>query len=891
MVEIYIGNTRVDQYKDEAVTVVSSVLDVSDITKNTGDYSKTFSVPASKSNNLLFKHWYNANIDNGFDARTKVEGRIEIDGIPFKIGKFRLYKVDVKKGVAVSYTVNFFGNLVDITETLGKDKISSLDLTAYNHDYNSYNVALGLQDGLFNKDIVYTLQTGKRYFYNSNSAVGDFDANQINIAYNGGGTGVKWDDINPSLKIIRIIDAIEAKYSNGTIQIDTINLTGGAGGFGGNAVLIINNIEYSVPVANVDGTLTSASTQIRDFINTNVTGFTAVYNGGGVITVTADEIGNVGTTIFNAGTATYFTGTANSVVVGTRSYENPIIFSRDFFGTSEFEDLYMWLKPDANTPAGGKPQIIDWDSGDFTYMNEFTNVGSYETSNTSASDDDINFMITLKTTPDAGFENVPRTIIWYVDGEEFYFEPSQTGTSATQYFFSSDAARSWNLSFGVKSIDQFSYTAELVQYRIDTGGSNTYHYTYAASKSTQSTFDVSQQIPDIKIIDFLKGLFNMYKLVVIPQDDGTLYVNTLQSYYDQGERYDVTKYIDNEKNEVQRGEILNEIDIKFQEGETILAEQFRSTNNRGFGDSLVRLEDENGKLLDGDSLEMELPFEQFVYERLEDQNNGNNTNIVTATVADESIQPVDTAPNIHYVSSRTLGSRDIAFVDSGGTRSIWNAALNLPSHASMLTSALYSTLFEAEFSNWDGVQITNTLYKNHYENYIKAIFNIKRRTFTFRAILPVNIVTKLELNDVIRIGSNDYRINKYGYNILTGATVLELINGFDGILGTGFLIPKSIVLNTDAQSIKYNVPNAKLGYTITLTDLGFGTSWVSVSTTGNVVTINVTQSLIDIRNVNIVFTGLEVYTVFLSQFGLPTITFDNNITTFDNTNITWDNNQ
>ena len=55
MVEIYIGNTKVDQYKDEAVTVVSSVLDVSDITKNTGDYSKTFSVPASKSNNLLFK--------------------------------------------------------------------------------------------------------------------------------------------------------------------------------------------------------------------------------------------------------------------------------------------------------------------------------------------------------------------------------------------------------------------------------------------------------------------------------------------------------------------------------------------------------------------------------------------------------------------------------------------------------------------------------------------------------------------------------------------------------------------------------------------------------------------------------------------------------------------
>ena len=887
MVEIYIGNTKVDQYKDEAVTVVSSVLDVSDITKNTGDYSKTFSVPASKSNNLLFKHWYNANIDNGFDARTKVEGRIEIDGIPFKIGKFRLYKVNVKKGVAVSYTVNFFGNLVDVSETLGKDKIASLDLTAYDHDYNSFNVALGLQDGLFNKDIIYSLQTGKRYFYNSNANVGDFDENQINIAYNGSGTGVLWDDINPSLKLIRIIEAIETKYSAGTIQVDTINITSGAGSLGGNAVLIINNIQYSIPVTSVGGSLTNAATQINTYINTNVTGFTSTV-ANTLITITADEVGNVGTTIFNANSALFFDGTVTSVVVGKRSYENPIVFSRDFFGTSEFENLYMWLKPDANTPAGGFPQIIDWDSGDFTFMNEFTNIGAYETSNTSASDDDINFIINLTITPVSGFEEVPYTVIWYNGSEEYLVEDNVDGVNLTQSFISSDAATIWNLSFAIKSINEFQYTSELYQFRVDTGGPNTTAYTYGSASTTQSIFSVSQQIPDIEIIDLLKGLFNMYKLVVIPQDDGTLYVNTLQSYYDQGERYDVTKYIDNEKNEVQRGEILNEIDIKFQEGETILAEQFRSTNNRGFGDSLVRLEDENGKLLDGDSLEMELPFEQFVYERLQDQNDGEITNVVTATVADETIKPVDTAPNIHYVSLQNLGSRDIAFVDNLGARSIWNAPINVPSHASTLTSALHSTLFEAEFSNWDGAQITNTLYKNHYENYIKAIFNIKRRTFTYRAVLPVNIVTKLELNDVIRIGSNDYRINKYGYNILNGATVLELINGFDNILGTGFLIPKSIVLNTDAQSLKYNVPNAKLGYTIALTDLGFGTDWVTVNTTGDVVTINVTQSFETIRNLNIVFTGPEVYTVFLSQFGSPSITFDNNITTFDNTNITWD---
>ena len=62
MVNLFINGELLDQYKDESVDIVSSVLDVSDITKNTGDYSKSFTVPASKNNNRIFKHWYNASI-------------------------------------------------------------------------------------------------------------------------------------------------------------------------------------------------------------------------------------------------------------------------------------------------------------------------------------------------------------------------------------------------------------------------------------------------------------------------------------------------------------------------------------------------------------------------------------------------------------------------------------------------------------------------------------------------------------------------------------------------------------------------------------------------------------------------------------------------------------
>ncbi|MCK5642029.1 MAG: hypothetical protein KAJ19_14590, partial [Gammaproteobacteria bacterium] len=273
---IYIGALEVELYKDESVDVVSSVLDITDITKNVGDYTKTFTVPASKDNNKLFSHYYDANLDNSFDARTKVDGRIEIDGLSFKIGKFRLSKVSVKKNKPDSYTINFFGNIVDLKTTVGKDELTSLDLSALDHDYTHANVNLGLQvGGLFSGDIIYNLLAKKQYYFNDDATDNVNTDTLANISYGGGDdTGVTWNDLKPSIKLIKIIEAIESEYT----------------------------------VAN--------------------------------------------------------------------GYENPIVFSRDFFGTSEFTELYMWLNSDKDG-IQGETEIIDWSSGDATNVNHTTNIGTF----------------------------------------------------------------------------------------------------------------------------------------------------------------------------------------------------------------------------------------------------------------------------------------------------------------------------------------------------------------------------------------------------------------------------------------------------------------------------------------------------------------------------------
>ena len=50
---------RVDFFDFESIEVTSTVQDFRDISKVFTDYSKTFNVPASRTNNKIFKHYYN----------------------------------------------------------------------------------------------------------------------------------------------------------------------------------------------------------------------------------------------------------------------------------------------------------------------------------------------------------------------------------------------------------------------------------------------------------------------------------------------------------------------------------------------------------------------------------------------------------------------------------------------------------------------------------------------------------------------------------------------------------------------------------------------------------------------------------------------------------------
>jgi hypothetical protein len=109
---------------------------------------------------------------------------------------------------------NFGAKGINLKDIIGDDELSALDLSAYDHDYNSNNVKLGLTDGLFGGAIKYSMFAKKQYYYNSNGADPVQTSVLSNIAYNSGGvTGVLWNDLKPSIGLINIIEAIESKYT------------------------------------------------------------------------------------------------------------------------------------------------------------------------------------------------------------------------------------------------------------------------------------------------------------------------------------------------------------------------------------------------------------------------------------------------------------------------------------------------------------------------------------------------------------------------------------------------------------------------------------------------------------------------------------------------------
>ena len=742
----------VDLFEDETISVTSKIQDIRDISKVFTDFSQSFTLPASKKNNKVFKHFYNYFISDGaFDARKRVEARIEVNYIPFREGKILLNGVKMKENKPYSYNVTFFGNTVTLKDLLGDDKLSSLTwLDTFSYEYNNaetknrfqnlVNVFTSGGEQLITPIIVPLITPEKRLFFDSTNNTSDTLSGNIHYQ-SGGGThhrGISFDDLKPALKVYYIIRAIEEKY----IKADgyPIDLKFTDDFFGNSAAFFGNN---------------------------NITDK-------GLYMWLSREKGKLG-------------GDEITEYV----LENFVHSSGDTLADFETKTITPSIE-DSGTDEDSVFRIEEWFTGSGTSTTRYV----------------VDFEITIQQTAGNLYD---FKVINTEDNNSVVAEfNAQSGTQT--FSFRSNLQPSFGGSIsGIKMIltseANFVGTASDLRVRqvadIAKGTDITIataYYSTTATIGAVSTIRPTERMPEIKIYDFLTGIFKMFNLTAYFVDDfndadyGKLKVLPLDDYYNDNPKiFDITKYVDSKETDIDATIPYSEIEFKYKDPKTLLMLQHKEKFNDVFGDSEFKEQDiDRGK-----PYKIELPFEHLKFERLfDDADQTDKTDILWGYSAGDNFKPdanaspktgnydsVLTEPILFYGIRITGLSTDkrISWLDNGTHSAISNywRPSNTVENGTDLVAPSFTINFDNEVDEWnlqDYSGETNSLFKKFYETYITDAFDAKKRIFKLTAHLPNSILLNYKLNDRFQIGDKVFTINSIDTNLKTGESKLELLN-------------------------------------------------------------------------------------------------------------------
>jgi len=188
---------RIDLFDDEKISVVSSIQNINDISKTFTDFSQTFTVPASKQNNKIFRHWYDNSNDSPFSTLVKSDAYIEIDTITFRKGKIQLESANLEDGQAKDYSITFIGTLGSL-----KDKFNGLylkDLTDTTYDFN-YTANLV-------RDKVVTTAASSDVMFPLISSFNNWGYD-VNYDITASVTPIRYNELFPAIKLSAVLNMI-----------------------------------------------------------------------------------------------------------------------------------------------------------------------------------------------------------------------------------------------------------------------------------------------------------------------------------------------------------------------------------------------------------------------------------------------------------------------------------------------------------------------------------------------------------------------------------------------------------------------------------------------------------------------------------------------------------
>ena len=509
----------------------------------------------------------------------------------------------------------------------------------------------------------------------------------------------------------------------------------------------------------------------------------------------------------------------------TRAIEETysIDFSTDFFSTTNvnFYNLYLWL----NSKTGDKPDPSDSNpifAGLFqqTYIlrGGTVRVGFNDFNIDGEQNLERRFAVTV-TPPHTN----PFTVQLYRDGELEREWKSVTGNVEGNTKWSSIQEGGDLIGIGTAKArftlaiigDSGTYDLEGDVRVAGHGGSKRRRTLFTAKafvSSTDEEINIVSQMPDMKVIDFISGLFKMFNLTATVDENDVVNINSLDSFYQSSTNlWNITEYVDKTKQSVETVIPFREIDFSYEGLDNFFAASHQELFNTQWGSVEQKQTNETG----GEVFSVELPFEHFKYEKLRNLTGSAETNIQWGWSVDIKQDAFMGEPLLFYPILQTL---DMGVKDLEGNVTQFTSAY-IPSN-SVSTTDSFAIHFNGETNEFAEVPFETTLFSEYYQKYITEIFDPQRRLRKTNAFLPLSIITNLSLADKIRIFDVIYLINKIETNFETGESKLELINTkttLGELVEQETIIPDKFIVQPDSIQSSPQ-PNAPLCITIDQTE-------------------------------------------------------------------------
>ena len=751
MVQLEVEGIFIDLYDTDPIRLNFNIEDIVDVTIQS-EYSRQFRVPNTSHNSELFKTLFDVE-GYDFDVTQKREASILVNGAEFRRGEVRLlniYRNDKENGV--DYEIVFLGATKSLASKIGNGAISDLDFTDYIHEVTRQNIidswsafpTGNITSGLFNGDVLWPIvDYGNNYD-------GDGVVQETRIAL-GDGTGRHINNNNwpmelsrfrPMMRVRALLDMIfeQAGFSFESSFMDSNEFRQMyLSAWGDESVVDLDlNNQNLAAWGTGDTEITQYGGQLASTAQYNVIFSNIIYDNDSNLEVTQD-----GSYIYRTPASGSYTYQISINLEFVRRYEPllPTIGVTRVYPIFNFDGATVPNIYYEFTPTAGNTQVI---------VRKFVD----------------NVQVFSETVPAS---LIPPRAAWSYGINETY---TLTTTNPTQSFIGAPRIELDN-AFPEDYVTVFNSYNQLT----DAEGIFT----------PANSFD-----SDYKQLDFLKDIFKMFRLVMIPdRDNHTKFkIEPWEFFIASGEIKDWSSKIDLSKDKVIKPIALEQKDrLRFEMAEDgdwlnkLSLDEFKEP----FGTQIVN---SGYEVLEGEqTFDVKIaptPFTQIQGFTL--SSDWDDMFIVQACTQDATengveFRPIKPKPRILYYNG--INTQPVNpntpwyFRDENG---VINTQYGMPqiSYYSQLPPNPNAKILNFQRENgYDQQDIINTnygqdLYSRYWSNYIGLIYDKWSRRLTAYFVLDEEDLLEFDYSDVIYIEGAYYYVERINDAPLEGKNTVKV---------------------------------------------------------------------------------------------------------------------